>query len=255
MVHPPRPAAIMTESAASAAPSKPAQSSFWEDVIDIFFQPADVFRRRQNRSVWPPMLFVAISIGVIFYATFNTLEPMFAAEFTRRTAKVLATNPQITQDILDKQRTIGESFTRYGIGVVVLITMFILGVVAWLVGKLVGSKQTFQAALVVAAWSYMPRVVGAVIGGVQGLLMDPSKLTSQMSISLSPARFMDPDATNPVLFQILGRLDLITIWVTVLLAIGLYVTGKVTKERAVVFGILIWIVGSLPVLQQAYVAM
>jgi hypothetical protein len=66
---------------------------------------------------------------------------------------------------------------------------------------------------------------------------------------------MDPDATNPVLFQFLGRLDLITIWVTVLLAIGLYVTGKVTKERAVVFGILIWIVGFLPALRQAYVAM
>lgn len=245
----------MTESTASAAPSKPAQSSFWEDVIDIFFSPADVFRRRQNRSVWPPMLFVAISIGVIFFATFNTLEPIFAAEFTRRTAKVLANNPQITQDVLDKQRAISESFGRYGLSVVMLVTMFILGVVAWLVGKLVGSKQTFQAALVVAAWSYMPRVIGSVIGGVQGLLMDPAKLTSQLSISLSPARFMDPDTSNPVLFQLLGRLDLITIWVTVLLAIGLYVTGKVTKERAVVFGILIWIVGSLPALQQAYVAM
>jgi hypothetical protein len=245
----------MTESAASAAPSKPAQSSFWEDVIDIFIQPAEVFRRRENRSVWPPMLFVAISIGIIFFATFNTLEPLFAAEFTRQTAAVMAKNPQITQEMMDKQRSIGEAFTRYGIGVVMLISMFILGVVAWLLGKLVGSKQTFQAALVVAAWSYMPRVLGAVIGGVQGLLMDPAKLTGQMSISLSPARFMDPDASNPLLFQLMGRLDLITIWVTILLAIGLYVTGKVSKERAAVFGILIWIVGSLPALRTAYMAM
>jgi hypothetical protein len=245
----------MTESTASVAPSKPTESSFWEDVIDIFYQPAEVFRRRQNRSVWPPMLFVAISIGVIFFATFNTLEPLFAAEFTRQTAKVLAKNPQITQEMMDKQRSIGEAFTRYGIGVVVLVTMFILGVVAWLVGKLVGSKQTFQAALVVAAWSYMPRVLGAVIGGVQGLLMDPAKLTGQMSISLSPARFMDPDTSNPLLFQLMGRFDLITIWVTILLAIGLYVTGKVSKDRAAVFGILIWIVGSLPALRTAYMAM
>jgi hypothetical protein len=245
----------MTESTASVAPSSPAQSSFWEDVIDIFFQPAEVFRRRQNRSVWPPMLFVAISIGVIFFATFNTLEPVFAAEFTRQGAKAMASNPQITQEMLDKQRSIGEAFTHYGIGVVILVSMFILGGVAWLVGKIVGSTQTFQAALVVAAWSYMPRVVGAVIGGVQGLLMDPAKMTSQMAISLSPARFMDPDASNPVLYQLAGRLDLITIWVTILLAIGLYVTGKVSKERAVVFGILIWIVGSLPALRTAYAAM
>jgi hypothetical protein len=244
----------MTESTA-AAPSKPVQSSFWEDVIDIFLQPADVFRRRENRSVWPPMLFVAISIGVIFFATFNTLEPIFAAEFQRNAVKAMAKNPQITQEIMDKQRDIGEAITRYGISIVMLVTMFILGVVAWLVGRLVGSKQTFQAGLIVAAWSYMPRVIGAVVGGVQGLLMDPAKLTSQMSISLSPARFMDPDATNPLLYQLLGRLDLITIWVTVLLAIGLYVTGKVSKQRAVVFGVLIWIVGALPALQRAYVSM
>jgi len=245
----------MTESATAAAPTQPAQSSFWEDVIDIFFQPADVFRRRQNRSVWPPMLFVAISIGIIFFATFNTLEPIFAAEFARNTAKVMAKNPQITQEMMDKQRAIGESITRYGIGVVMLVTMFILGVVTWILGKLVGSKQTFQAALVVAAWSYMPRVIGAVIAGVQGLLMDPSKLTSQLSISLSPARFMDPESTNQVLYQLLGRLDLITIWVTVLLAIGMYVTGKVSKDRAAVFGIMIWIVGSIPTLRNAYMSM
>jgi hypothetical protein len=245
----------MTESAASATPSKPAQSSFWEDVIDIFFQPAEVFRRRADRSVWPPMLFVAIGIGIIFFATFNTLEPIFAAEFTRNTAKMMAKNPQITQEMMDKQRAIGESITRYGVAVVILISMFILGVFAWLVGRLVGSKQTFQAALVVAAWSYMPRVLGAVINGVQGLLMDPAKLTSQQSISLSPARFMDPETSNQLLFQLMGRFDLITIWVTVLLAIGLYVTGKVSKERAVVFGILIWIVGSLPALRTGYMAM
>jgi hypothetical protein len=89
-------------------------------------------------------------------------------------------------------------------------------------------------------------VIGAVIGGVQGLLMDPDKLNSAMAITLSPARFMDPDTANAGLIQLAARLDVITIWVTVLLAIGLYVTGKVSKQRAVVFGILIWVVGSLP---------
>jgi hypothetical protein len=245
----------MTESTTTAAPLKLTQSSFWEDVIDIFFQPADVFRRREHRSAWPPMLFVAISIGVIFFATFNTLEPAFGADIARAGARAMAKNPRITQEMLDKQHAIGEAFTHYGIAGVMLVTMFILGILAWLVGKVVGSTQTFQAALVVAAWSYMPRVIGAVIGGVQGLLMDPAKLTSVSSISLSPARFMDPDAANAGLLQLAGRLDLITIWVTVLLAIGLYVTGKVSKQRAAVFGVLIWLVGSLPALQQAYVSM
>jgi hypothetical protein len=48
---------------------------------------------------------------------------------------------------------------------------------------------------------------------------------------------------------------LITLWVTVLLAIGVYATGNITKARAVVFGVLIWVIGSLPMVRAGYMAM
>lgn len=241
----------MSESSAATATPAPAQPSFWEDVIDIFFQPAAVFRRRQNRSVWPPMLFVAIAIGVIFFVTFNTLQPIFEAEFARTTAKAMASNPQITPEAMDKMRTVNLAIARYVIGVIMLLTMVVLGTITWLVGKFVGSEQTYHSALVVAAWSYMPRVIGVVLAGVQGLVMDPSKLNSQLAISLSPARFLDADAASPVLYQILGRFDLITIWVTVLIGIGVCVTGKLGKGRATAVAIIVWVIGALPALRQA----
>jgi Yip1-like protein len=242
----------MTES--TSTPMTPtAKPSFWEDVIDIFFQPSAVFRRRQNSSVWPPMLFVALSIAIIFFITFNTLEPLFDAEFNRQMAKAMAKNPQLTADVMEKGRSIQTAVVKYGLAVVMIVTMFVLGCVSWLIGKLFDSKQTFQAGLVVAAWAYMPRIIGGLLGGVQGLLMDPASLTGQLSISLSPARFMDPETPNQLLYQFLGRFDLITIWVTVLLAIGLHVTGKVPKGKAAVFGVVIWLVGALPALRQALV--
>jgi len=240
----------MTESTSTPITAVP-KTSFWEDVIDIFVSPAAVFRRREKTSVWPPMLFVALSIAVIFFATFNTLEPIFDAEFSRRTAKMMAQNPALTPEMLEKMRGVQTGVAKYGLSIVMIVTMFVLGCVSWLVGKMFDSKQTFNAALVVAAWAYMPRILGALINAIQGLLMDPAKMTSILAISLSPARFMDPEATNPILYQMVGRLDLITIWVTVLLAIGLVVTGKVTKGRAAIFGVIMWIVGSLPQIQQA----
>jgi hypothetical protein len=241
----------MTESTAPAAVAP--KTSFWEDVFDIFVTPAAVFRRRQYSSVWPPMLFVAISIGIIFFATFNTLEPAFSAEFARNTAKALAKNPQAAQnaEAMQKMQGFATAAIKYGAAPGAIITMFLLGSVAWLVGKMFGSKQTYNAALVVAAWSFMPRVIGALLGGVQGLLMDPESMKGPMSISIGPARFLDPDTSNPFLFQMMGRFDLITIWVTILLAIGLYVTGKVSKGSAAAFGVAIWLVGSLPALRAA----
>jgi hypothetical protein len=240
----------MTESASAPTVSE-TKSSFWEDVIDIFVQPVAVFRRRQNTSPWPPMLFVAISIALIFFVTFNTLEPIFDAEVSRNTAKAMAKNPQMTPEMMEKMRGFGVATAKYGLGIIMLIAMFVIGAVSWLVGKLFDSKQSFQAALVVAAWAYMPRIVGTLLNGIQGLLMDPAKLTSPLSISLSPARFMDQDTTNPILYQFAGRFDLITIWVTVLLAIGFYVTGKVSKGRAAAFGVVMWLLGVLPALQRA----
>jgi hypothetical protein len=240
----------MTEST-SAPITSVAKTSFWEDVIDIFVSPAAVFRRRQNSSVWPPMLFVALSIAIIFFATFNTLEPIFDAEFSRMSAKMIAANPQLTPEMLERGRGFQTGIAKYGLAIVMIVTMFVIGAVSWLVGKMFDSKQTFQAALVVAAWSYMPRILGALINAIQGLLMDPAKMTSLLAISLSPARFMDPETSNPIVYQMAGRLDLITIWVTVLLAIGLVVTGKVTKGRAAIFGVIMWVLGSLPQIRQA----
>jgi len=41
----------MTDPAAVDTTSRaPAKASFWEDAIDIFFSPADVFRREENKS-------------------------------------------------------------------------------------------------------------------------------------------------------------------------------------------------------------
>ena len=77
----------MTESTANAAVAPAKSPSFWEDVIDIFYQPAEVFRRREGKSSWPPLLFVAIAMGVIVFATFNVLQPIFDAEFARATRR------------------------------------------------------------------------------------------------------------------------------------------------------------------------
>lgn len=246
----------MTDSSAVATPAPAKQPSFWEDCIEIFVHPADVYRRRADKSVWPPMLFVAIAIAIISFATFNTVfAPIFESEFARNSAKAIAKNPQITADQMNKMKDVSMNIAKYTMPIILIVTMFVLGIVTWLLSKIVGAKTTFNQGLVVAAWAYFPRILGAVLAGVQGLFMDPAKINSQLAITLSPARFMNPDAANPIVYQLMGRLDLLTIWVTILLAVGVYVTGKITKNQAVIFGIIIFIVGTLPALRAGYAAM
>ena len=88
--------------------------SFWEDLIDIFFRRRRCFAAAQNKSVWPPLLFVAISIGVIVFATFNTLQPIFEAEFTRGHREGDGEeSAACTPEQMDKMRDVATTVGKY----------------------------------------------------------------------------------------------------------------------------------------------
>jgi hypothetical protein len=115
----------------------------------------------------------------------------------------------------------------------------------------VDAKQTLRQATMVAAFAFLPRVIEAVAVAVQGLVLDPSTIDGRWRVSLGVGRFFDPDTTSPALLAFLGRIDVFTIWVTVLLAIGLAVTGKIPRARAAVAAAIVWLLGALPLLLQS----
>ena len=234
-------------SAGPTASTTPAEStSVWEDFIDIFFTPASVFRRREHGSWAIPMLVVTLALTILAFTNSGVLTPMFDAEFQRQSEIAIQKNPQITMDQMETMRGVGEKVQRFGTIVLVPVTIFIVAFMTWIVAKLVDARQELHAALVVTAYSQVPRVVQAILMGVQGLLMKPEQLNSRFALDIGPARFFDPDATSQLLLAMLNRLDLFTIWITILLAVGVYATGRVSKSRAAVAGLLFWIVGSIP---------
>ena len=230
---------------ATPTPVKPA--SRWEDFIDIFYAPSSVYQRRANSGFGIPMVVVAVLVGVIALANSGVMQPIMDAEFTRNTAKLMQQNPKLTPEMMEKGRGIGETFAKIG------AFIFITGLVLWIVGKFFDAKETLAAALMVAAYAYVPRILESILNGVQGLLMDPASLNGRYSISLGLGRFLNPDTASPMLLALLGRvvdaeLDgrVFTIWVTVLLAIGLAVTGKIPRSKAAMAAVLVWIIGALP---------
>jgi len=197
------------------------------------------------------MLVVTVVIGVISLANMGVMQPIMDVEFSRATAAAMKQNPQLTAEMMEKGRAIGETLAKIGAFVFVPIAMFLTGLVLWLVGKLFGARQTLAAAIMVAAYAYVPRILENILNGVQGLLMDPASLDGRYRISLGLARFLDPAATSPMLLALLGRIDLFTIWVTVLLAIGLAVTSRIPRSKAALAALLVWIIGALPAVVQA----
>lgn len=230
----------------NGAPSTPAPSaSLWEDFIDIIVAPASVFRRRERGSWVIPLVIVTIAIAIIAFASRGVMQPVMEAEF-ERAADTMRKNPQVTEEMIERMHSFIDFTTTWGPVIFTPITIVIVGFMTWLVAKLVDSRQELHAALMVASYSYVPRVIQFIANAVQGLVMRPEQLNGVVKLSFSPARFVDPATTNPVVVQLLNRFDLFTIWVTVLLAIGVYVTGRVSKRQAAIAGFLFWVVGAIP---------
>ena len=239
-------------SAPDLTPSPAAKpASVWEDFIDIFYAPSSVFERRAQSGFFLPMLVVTILTGVLFIVNSGVLSPIMDAEMGRAMAAMQRQGAQITEEQLSQMRRMQETFGKIGAFIFMPVGIFFTGLALWLCGKFVESKQTLAQGLTVAAYSFMPRILEAVVTAVQGLLLDTTTMNGRFRISLGLGRFVDPDTASPMLVALLGRIDVFTIWVTVLLAIGLSVTGKIPRGRAAIAAVIVWFIGALPLVLQA----
>lgn len=230
-------------------------AAVWEDFIDIFYAPASVFRRREQGSVFVPLLVVTLLTSAIFYLNSGALRPLFDAEFDRQMAAAMRDNPALTPEAVERMRGFTSRVGQIGVLVFLPIAMLCVGLVTWAAGKLVDAKQSLHTSLVVAAYAFAPRVLEGVVNGVQALVFDPAQFNGRFRITFGPGRFLDPDVASPLLVASVGRLDLFTLWITVLIAIGLSVTGRIPLRRAAIAAALVWLAGALPVIMQAIRAM
>lgn len=220
----------------------PPNAGIWEDFIDVFHSPSAVFARREQGSILIPMIVVTAIIGIFFALNSEMLTPMLEAEFRREMAKA-GNNPNLTAEQLQQMQSVGRTIAKVGAFLSAPIAMLLVGMALWIAGKFVGAKQTLHAAMVVAAYAYVPKALEAILVSVQALLLDTSGLDGRYRLQLGPARFLDPDTTSSLLLALLGRLDLFTLWVTVLLAIGLSVTGKISRGQAAIGAAIVWLAG------------
>ena len=237
----------MGSNGAAVKDEEPGRAGLWEDFVDIFYAPSSVFARRSDGKFGMPLLFLVLVGTVLFFLTKNATQPIMDAEFARQTAAAMRKNPNITAEQMASSRGFFEMLSPLFFAVGITLSIIGTGFVLWLVGKLFDAKESVAAAIMIATYSEVPRLVQVLTNAAQGLVMSPEKLNSLNSVGFNLARFMDPDGSQ-VMIALASRVDLFTIWVTVLLAIGLHVVGKIPKQQAAIAAGITWVVGALPAL-------
>lgn len=230
-------------------PSKTADKppSVWEDLLEVVYAPRAVFQRREKYVAFGlAMVILTVVSTAIFFGVKSTLEPVFDATVKQQVAEVLRQNPQLKEEQVAGM----TGWMRGSIAGIILIAPvllpFLAGLCLWLVGKFFDSKAGPVAAIMVATYAYVPRVLGFVASGIMALVLPEDQLKSFFSISFSPARLVDQDATSPGLLGLLARADIFIFWQVAIQTIGLSVLGKISTGKAAAIAIIVWLLGMLP---------
>src|SRR5574338_1192745 len=219
--------------------------SLWEDLLEIFYAPTAVFtRRRETPAFGLALLVLAVAMFCLSLAFKDLMQPLFDVEWKRSMALAAQKNPQLTPEVMEKGRAMAEKFILIGPAVTMLVLPLLTGLVYWVIGKVLDSKAEIGQVMMVSTYAYFPKLIETLVGAGQLLILPEESLTSRYSVTLGVGRFVDP--SNPVLLAIVGRLDLFTLWITYLLAVGMMVMGRMPKGRAFLAAALMWVVGALP---------
>lgn len=230
--------------------------SVWEDLLEIFYAPRAVFeRRRETPAFGLALIIFAVLVVGLSFAFRRMMEPVFDMEYARGMAQAMKQNPKLTPEMMAQGRAMALKFMFVGVAFYAVLAPLILGLVLWLVGKVVGSVAQLGQATMVATYAMFPRVLESVLNAVQMLVLPDDSITSRYSLTAGAGRFLDATTANPLVLALLGRVDLFTLWVTVLLAIGIGVMGRLPRGMAVIAGVAMWLIGALPAVWGAVKAM
>ncbi len=233
----------MTDTTA-VKPDEPGLS----DLVEIYYAPKAVFARRAEGAEFGVALVVlAIAMTAIYYATLSAMQPVMDAEWKRMLPSMMKKMPTAPPEMFDRIKEAAPKWAGIGLFLVGSVGPLLAGLVLWIASKVVGIRETLGQAMMVATFALYPMLVELLVNALQALVLPDGAITSRYSVSLGPARFLDSSAGMTTMAA-LGHIDLFTIWMAALMAIGLKVTARASTAQAVSAAAIVWLVGMLPAL-------
>lgn len=212
----------------------PPKASAWEDCLDIFYSPREVFERRRDGRFLVPLLVLCLLIGVLSFLGRQAFDAIAELAFREQLAKNGMNAEQVAQakEFGEKFRTIGYFITPITWAVFGLIA----GTVFWALARMLGATLTVAQGITIWTLASYPNLVNTVLFVAQTFVIDPNTITHKHAYAASLARFVPPDAPALVV-KLAALVDPFVVWSAVLIGLGAYIIGKMEKERAAVLAI------------------
>ena len=213
----------------------PAKTSLWEDCLDVFYAPREVFARRKDGRFWFALLVYGVLVAVLTYLGRQFFDVVTELAWKQAIAQGKMSAEQMAQgkEFASKFQLVGYFFAPVAAAILGLVS----GTVFWILSLFFRAGLSIGQAITIWTFGAYPSLVSTAAVVVQSFVLDVNAITHKHAFSLNPARFLPAD-TNPLLVKLAALADPFAIWSGFLLGLGAHVIGKLERERAAVLGII-----------------
>ena len=225
---------------APVAPS-PAPNSF-QRVIGVLFSPNETFASIARQPDWivPLALILVVSLiaGIVFAQRVDFGAPVRDA---------IEQNKNMSPEQAERTVRIASAAAKvfaYCSPAVSLIFLLIISGFLLLAFRVMGGEGDFRQAFSVTCYSWMPGLIKSII--ITAIVAARSVSAADIATVLrSNLGFLVPMKQNPLLFTLLTKLDIFSIWLIALLVIGFSFVSRFSKAKSAAIVISLWVVATV----------
>jgi hypothetical protein len=220
--------------------------SAWGRLIGVFVSPSRTFASIAARPTWAPafILLWVLGSGSSILA-WQKVDPGEVREATR---EQLAARPGMSEEQREQALDQAAKFTPImGTGCSVVmppIAYLIAALLFWVALKIAGGAINFPTSFAVTLHGMMPWAIAALLAVPIVLAAETigyRDLQGGNLLASSAAAFAPEDASQ-VVRALLGSLDVFSFWTVALLAVGFAIAAKVSRGKAAVAVVVLWLV-------------
>ncbi|MCW5977522.1 MAG: YIP1 family protein [Bryobacteraceae bacterium] len=209
-------------SAIGGQPIEPRMSEAGR-IFGIFWDPKPVYQDLAARPRWWAPLILLTALAVVYLAAFSShvgWERFMEHEF-QTNSRLQQLSPEQRDQMLQQQlKIVGvASYAGAVVGGFVM-TVVIAALFLFVFKTLGGADLRFKQSFSITYYSFLPNALATILAIVVMFLVNPADFDLRNPVALNAGFFLDPLTSPRWLHAVATSLDLFSIWIMLLLALG-----------------------------------
>jgi CheY-specific phosphatase CheX len=215
-------------------------------LVAVFFDPKRAFADIAARPRWWAPLLISMLVATVFVSLYSS-----RIGWERYLERALESSPQLEslsaeqrQRIIEQQSSLAGVMSYVGaVAGTVITTVVAAGALLFVTNLMLSAELVFRQVFAVTCYSFLPNVLAALLGILMMFLKHPEDFDLENPTAFNIGAWLDAASTPKWLIALASSIDLFSIWVILLLALGISsMARKVSYGKALGAVLGLWLV-------------